>query len=347
MIICRKLSMSWEDNMKKIFPFVLIIICFTFSAHAAVKVKVRDIADIDGFKENQLFGYGLIVGLPATGDSRSPLAESTLKNLLMNLNLDGSDKINTKNVAAVLVTAKLPPYAKIGDRVDVVVSSIGDAKSLEGGMLVQSPLRGGDDRIYLVAQGPLSFDKGEGKNRQVKTVARVINGGLVERELEGVILPEKNVVLILREFDFTTAENLIKTLTENYPAINAKITNGGKIDVAIPDGMRQSEFISKLLEMEVEPASMARVVINEKDGTIVLGGDVRISQVMVSRSGITVKIEGKDESKIGNALLIKDTATVKDLVETLNKAGISTSDTISILKSMKDAGALHAELIVR
>jgi len=276
--------------------------------------------------------------------------------------------ISTKNAAAVLLTASLPPFARPGDRVDVTVSSINNAKSLEGGILVQSPLRGADNLIYAVAQGPLSTPGKTGKGIvAVKTVGRIAGGALVERTVEPEYIyskekdkdktkdREKYIRLVLKTWDFPVANQVIKSVKELYPASEPALEAGGKILLRIPDNVALTEFISKIEDIEVTPNYGARVVINERDGTIVMGGEVKLSEVMVSREGITVKIEGKatDQGqgdtggKIGTAVHMRESANVKDLVDTLNYIGASTKDTIAIIKALKDAGALHAELIVK
>lgn len=351
-----------------ICPLCLVIILLAVNAKSEVSVKLRDLAYIDGFRENQILGYGLVVGLDGTGDTRSDLLNSTISNLLKNLGLDTEETFRAKNAAAVLITASLPPYARPGDRVDVTVSSINNAKSLAGGILVQSPLKGADNVIYAVAQGPLSSGTGktEKASQSVKTVARITGGALVERTVEPVYIFRKEAEkdkqkddsrylrLVLKTWDFPVANQVIKAIGELYPAAGPYLEANGKIGLKIPDNVPLTEFITKIEEIEVTPHYGARVVINERDGTIVLGGDVKISEVMVSREGITVKIEGKAgqgqadiSGKTGSAVHMRDAASVKDLVDTLNHIGASTKDTIAIIKALKDAGALHAELIVK
>jgi flagellar P-ring protein precursor FlgI len=313
--------------------------------NAAVTVKVKDISFIDGLKENQIFGYGLVVGLQGTGDTRrSPLARASLKNLLKNLGMEG-EEMTTANTAAVLLTARLPAFVRIGDRIDVTVSSIGDAKSLEGGILVQSPLRGADNVIYAAAQGPLSVPRIAGNRRQVLTVARISGGALVERDIGADIVTDNNINIVLKEWDYSLANSIIKAVAGKYPDAKPEMTNTGKIRIHIPQGISLPEFVSSIENIEVTPAYKARVVINERDGTIVTGGDVKISEAMVSREGLTVVI--KDTGGKASASYLKDTATVKELVDSLNVIGASTSDIISILKALEASGALHSELDVR
>lgn len=319
-------------------------------AESEISVKVRDLVSIDGIRENQVLGYGLVVGLAGTGDTKSELTASSLANLLKNLGLDAEELYRSKNVAAVLITATLPPFARAGDRIDVTVSSINNAKSLEGGVLVQSPLKGADNQIYAVAQGPLSLAKSDKVSQTVKTVARVVGGALIERPVESEFIDKGNIQLVLKNWDFSVANQIASSIKELYPTSEAAVEKEGKIRLKIPENVQVSEFISKIFEIEVTPSYSAKIVINERDATIVMGGEIKISEAFVSREGISVKIEGKSSgftSKAGSAARIPETASVKDLVDTLNGIGASTKDTIAIIKALKDAGAIHAELIIK
>jgi len=344
--------------MKRLSKHALIsafvVMLAAVSAYPEVTVKIRDLASIDGFRENQVLGYGLVVGLQGTGDTKSVLTDSSLRNMLKNLGLNSDDPFVSKNTAAVVVTAKLPPFARIGDRVDVMISSIGNAKSIDGGVLVQSPLKGADDKIYVVAQGPLSISKSSKGEKGVRTVARIVNGGIVERAVEPDFITDNKIALVLHEWDFNVAAQMIKSIGELYAASSPAMEKGGKIRLSIPKDVPVTEFISKIEELDVTPVRSARVVISERDGTIVTGGEVKISEVMVSREGLTVQISAakggqKDASSArkGSVMHMKDMGTVKDLVDALNFAGASTRDTIAIFKALKDSGALHAELIVK
>ncbi len=213
-------------------------------ARAEITVKVKDIAFIDGLKENQVFGFGLVMGLQGTGDSQSVLTQSALKNLLKNIGLQEDETIKSKNTAAVLVTGKLPPFVRVGDKITVTVSSIGDAKSLEGGVLVQSPLRGADNAIYAVAQGSLSFDEPARGRKSVKTAARIINGGIVEREIEPEIVVENGVSLVMKNWDFFEADQIIKAIARSIRG-QPGLGEGGKIRLSLPKTSLR-EFISTI-----------------------------------------------------------------------------------------------------
>ncbi|HPI14937.1 MAG TPA: flagellar basal body P-ring protein FlgI [Spirochaetota bacterium] len=337
--------------LKLLIPVFMMIALSAPAALGQATVKVKDIAFIDGLKENQVFGFGLVMGLQGTGDSQSVLTQSALKNLLKNIGLQEDENIKSKNTAAVLVTGKLEPFVRVGDKITVTVSSIGDAKSLEGGVLVQSPLRGADNAIYAVAQGSLSFDEPARGRKSVKTAARIVNGGIVEREIEPEIIVENGISLVMKNWDFFEADQIIKAISGKYPDAKPDMAKGGKIRLSLPENVAFAEFISTVENIEITPGNRARVLVNEKDGTIVMGGDVRISEAVVSKDGVTIRVEkgkgtekGPDKASVAH---FKASSTVKDLVDSLNYIGASTRDIISILKALKDAGALHAELIVR
>lgn len=340
--------------MKKeviIITAALIVVLGSYG-FAEVSVKIKDISFIDGLKENQVYGYGLVVGLPGTGDTRrTPLTKASLKNLLKKLGMEGDD-VTSANTAAVLVTAKLPPIVRVGDRIDVTVSSIGDATSIEGGILVQSPLRGADNIIYAVAQGTLSVPRIRNERRAIRTMAHVPGGAVVEREIRPeIVFRDKNdenkfyIFIVLEKWDYTVANSIIKAVAGIYPESKPVMVNSGKIQLTLLKDVSLPEFISSIENIEISPAYRAKVVVNERDGTIVTGGEVKISAAMVSREGLTVEI--RETGKKMSASELPESATVKDLVDSLNATGATTVDIISILKALDASGALHAELIVR
>ena len=314
-----------------------------------VSVKVKNISFIDGYKPNQVYGYGLVVGLQGTGDSKSSLTKNSLKNLLSSMGLQDSSPV-TKNTAAVIISANIPPNLRIGEKVDVSVASMGDAKSLAGGVLVQSSLKGGDGIVYVAAQGRVSLPTGDNTRNSIKTSGIVVGGGVAERDIkpEFIFKSADNkdfIYLVITKWDYAAADKLIKALKEKLT--NSEITLGenGKISITIDDSIPLTEFISSIEDIEIVPEFKATVVVNEKDGTIVTGGNVAISEAMVSRKGMTVQID--NSNKKFSASVLKDSATVKDLVDSLNAVGASTDDIIAILKALKDSGALHADLIVK
>ena len=325
---------------KIIILCTLLLLFFQVNLYAQVAVKIKDLIAIDGLKENQIYGYGLVIGLQGTGDSKVALTRSSLSNVLKNLGLN-NETINAKNIAAVLVTATLPPYVRVGDRIDVTVSSIGDAKSLEGGVLLQSSLKGADDATYVVAQGMLSI---AGDKRKGATIGKIVSGGIVEREILPEVVVNGTIKLALLNFDFSVANEIKTAIEKKYPDARPVIDKGF-IQCSLPQNITAAEFISTIENIEVVPVYSARVVVNESNGTIVMGGDIRVSQAVISKSGVTITIE--ETNKKGSLYLMKDAATVKDLVDSLNYIGMSTQDIIAILKAMKQAGCLHAELIVQ
>ena len=335
--------------MDKRIISVLIIVLISITLRAEIPVKVKNICFIDGYKYNQAYGYGLVVGLQGTGDSKSNLTKNSLKNLLASMGLQESNPL-TKNTAAVIISATLPPNLRIGEKIDVNVSSVGDAKSLSGGILVQSPLKGADGLIYLVAQGKISFPSGESMRSSVKTAGIVVGGGVVEKDIKPdfVFKTADNkdyLYLVLNKWDYSTADKLLKELKKKLKNSEVNPGENGKISITIDSTLPLTEFISNIENIEVVPETTATIVINEKDGTIVTGGNVTISEAMVSRRGMMVQIE-KSDKKL-SASIIKDASTVKDLVDSLNAVGANTDDIISILKALKDSGALHADLVIK
>ncbi|HNX24923.1 MAG TPA: flagellar basal body P-ring protein FlgI [Spirochaetota bacterium] len=329
--------------------YIIIFAFMTLNLNAEIPVKVKNICFIDGYKTNQAYGYGLVVGLQGTGDSKSNLTKNSLKNLLSSMGLQEENPL-TKNTAAVIVSATLPPNLRVGEKIDISVSSVGDAKSLAGGILVQSPLKGGDGLIYVVAQGKISFPSGENMRSSVKTAGIVVGGGVVEKEIKPDFIfktadNKDTLYLVLNKWDYSTADKLIKALKAKLKNSEINLADNGRISVTIDSALPMSEFISNIESVEVVPETRATVVINEKDGTIVTGGNVTISEAMVSRRGMIVQIENSDKKL--SASIIKDSSTVKDLVDSLNAVGANTEDIISILKALKDSGALHADLVIK
>ncbi len=329
--------------------YIIFFLILALNLNAEIPVKVKNICFIDGYKTNQAYGYGLVVGLQGTGDSKSVLTKNSLKNLFASMGLQEENPV-TKNTAAVILSATLPPNLRIGEKIDISISSVGDAKSLVGGILVQSPLKGGDGQIYVVAQGKISFPAGGNTGSTVKTAGTVVGGGVVEKEIKPdfVFKTADNkdfLYLVLNKWDYSTADKLIKALKKKLKNSEVTLGENGKISITIDSVLPLSEFISNIENLEVVPETKAIVVINEKDGTIVTGGNVTISEAMVSRRGMIIQIENSDKKL--SASIIKDASTVKDLVDSLNAVGANTEDIISILKALKDSGSLHADLVIK
>lgn len=360
--------------MKKIFLSVVMILAFSLTANSAV--KIRDLASVQGIRDNQLFGYGLVVGLNGSGDKQqTEFTVQTLTNMLdrMGITVNQND-VKVKNVAAVMVTAKLPAFAKNGNKIDVTVSSIGDAKSLEGGTLLLTPLSGANGQIYAVAQGPLSVGGmnvkagGAQVTKNHPTVGVIPNGAIVEKEIPFALESDY--------FDLSFESMGIADIVQAKSAINsfigtpvATITSPTSIRVDIPGEFKNSyyDYLSSLLNIEIQPETFARVIVDERTGTIVMGSDVKISTVAVAHGNLTITITNQvdisqpapfsdgetvvannpeievaeDQSKL---MVVPEGVTISDLVKALNAIGVTPRDLISILQAIKAAGALHAEL---
>jgi flagellar P-ring protein FlgI len=345
--------------------------------------RVRDLCDIVGARENQLVGYGIVTGLNGTGDDVSvPFAKQSLESLLRRLGVQIPDQqVRLRNVAAVVVTTTLPAFARSGARLDVIVSSIGNARSLVGGVLVQSALHGADRRTYAVAQGALvvggfsaSGASGSSVQSNSTDTARVPNGALVEREIQ--MTPNQNgkLILALRFPDFSTASHLAEVLTKDLGTGSAHALDGGAVEVKPPSSYKDRwvELIAHVGDLELEPTPSARVVINERTGTIVVGGDVRLSPVAIAQGGITITVkESKDVSQPGmfadagktavvnhtevtadekppnGVAYVEGATTLADVAKALSAFGVTPRDLASILQALKAAGALRAEVVVQ
>nr|CRH04264.1 Flagellar P-ring protein [Candidatus Magnetococcus massalia] len=337
--------------------------------------RLKDVVDIEGVRDNPLTGFGLIVGLNGTGDSSAAFTNQSLKQMLsrMGLNMDVAPKV--KNVAAVMVTTMLPPFARQGSQLDVTLSSMGDAKSLQGGTLIMTPLKGADSRVYAVAQGPVSIGGfaaaggGGGVQKNHPTVARISGGAIVERELKFELGREKKLQLALRNPDFTTANRVVTAVNELYGQPLASARDSGTVQVKIPTSYRGRvvEFVSRLERLQVEPDQPASIVVNERTGTIVMGENVRVSTVALSHGSLSIRVTNEPQVSQPNALAGGETAVVNqqnieaeeqdarllemeegvtlgDLVKGLNNVGVTPRDLIAILQAIKAAGALQADL---
>jgi len=356
---------------------------FILALTSVFGARIKDLTDVRGSRSNQLFGYGIVTGLAGQGDSRIEYTELGVLNALETLGIRADKADKSRNIAAVMVTADIGPFAKEGARMDVTVSSIGNADSLQGGILLQTPLYGADGKVYSVAQGAvsiggLSAGGGGGANVQVNhpTVGIVSNGGLVEREIESRVLNSGNEIeLILRSPDSLTAVKIADAINKYYPGTAVAIDGGG-VNVQVPADFRgqTTNFLAAVGGIDVKPDVPARVIINERTGTIVATQSVRISPVAVSSSNVTIFLnpttgvsqplpfsQGATTILQGeNADLIEEVgrfealdeldppgaSTVNELASALNKLGLTTREMTSILQSIKNAGALQAELII-
>ena len=336
----------------KVFIILFILIVFSSNAYCA---RIKDIAAIKGIRTNQLSGYGLIVGLNGTGDKDGvSFTKQALANMMekMNIYVDKAG-LKVKNVAAVMVTANIPPFARIGDKIDLIVSSLGDAKSLKGGILLVTPLKGVDDRVYALAQGAVSLAIPEGANDRDShlQVARIINGGSIEQEIAFQLNGKKTLLLSLFRADFTTATRVTDTINTSIGDGTAKTIDSSAISLNVPESMFKNNvarFIADIETLSVIPDTVAKIIINEKTGTVVIGSDVTISSVAIAHGDLSVTINGDDpeNEQTESVMNLPGTSTIGELVRGLNSLGVTPRDLISILQSMKTAGALQAELVI-
>ncbi len=360
----------------------LAIALVGFAATANSEIRIKDLVEFDGVRSNDLVGYGLVVGLNGTGDGirNAPFTEDIMSNILerLGVNITG-EQFRPKNVAAVFVTASLPPFARSGSTIDVTVSAIGDAKSLLGGTLIMTPLNAADGEIYAVAQGTVIAGgvAAEGKGAEVvqgvPTSGVVPSGARVEREIDFDFRGLTSIRLALRTPDFTTAERIEKAINAQYNRPVAAMLDAGTVhlDVKATRAASPAHALGRIENILVEPERKARVVVDQRSGTIVMGEDVRISRVAVSQGNLTLRIQeaplvvqpnpfSEGESIIvprtdatiteepGTGLAeVRGGTSLSEVISGLNALGVSPRDMIDILKSIKAAGALHAEFIVR
>jgi flagellar P-ring protein precursor FlgI len=367
---------------------VLLTLPLPATAQADTEVKIKNLADIEGVRDNVLIGYGLVAGLAGTGDSANgiPFTRQSLMNMLERLGVNSKDvitQVKTKNVAAVMVTARMPSLSREGSHIDVTVSSLGDAKSLEGGMLLATPLVGADGQVYALAQGSLvvggfqaTGKDGTTLSKNHPTVGRIAGGALVERESGFELAQLGNTLsLVLRQPDFTTAMKLQEAVNKAFSEKLAEAHDNARISIAVPDRYKPElpAMIEKIENLEVVPDSLAKVVVDEKTGTIVMGEDVRIAPVAISHANLIIKITERteisqplsfnvggetvkakhsdiqkidDDANHGKFAILKGGASLADLVGGLNALGVKPRDVIAILQNIKAAGALQAELVV-
>lgn len=364
----------------KHWVLAVLLFCLPLAAQAGL-IRIKDLVEFDGVRGNDLVGYGLVVGLNGTGDGlrNSPFTEEIMSNLLERLgsNVTG-ENFSPKNVAAVFVTAILPPFARTGGQIDVAVSAIGDAKSLLGGTLVMTPLNGADGQIYAVAQGAIiaggvSADGQAAKVVQgVPTAGTIPSGGRVEREIDFDFTQLKSLRLALRVPDFTTAARIEGVINREYGTRVAEMLDSGTVllDLTATGTRSPAHVISRIEGLGVEPETRARVVVDQRSGTIVMGEDVRISKVAVAQGNLTLRIEespvvvqpnpfsegqsivvprssvGIDNAPGTGLAEIRGGTSLSEVVAGLNALGVAPHDMIDILKSINAAGALHAEFLV-
>lgn len=334
--------------MNRIFQILAIIALFILGYYeGANAARLKDIASIRGVRENQLIGYGIVVGLKGTGDGKNEFMSKSVVRMFdkLGMKLD-SPEFASKNAAAVIITGTMPAFGKAGNPIDITVSTIGDASSLQGGTLLQAPLRAANEQVYAVAQGNIVIG-GDGKDSHT-TSGRIPNGAIIERDMTADFSSRKMYRLTLINPDFTTAARSVLTINKELGGHYASAKDAGTIDIVTPFAYenRGVELLATIESIDINPDMKARVVVNEKTGTIVIGDKVKISKVAISHGSIAVKVgDGKKGSEEKVAVL--DTGvSVGELVQALNKLGVSPKDLITILQSIKSAGALHGELEV-
>lgn len=372
-------SMRQMNFLKTLLGAVAVASMMTAQADAASRIK--DIADFEGVRENQLIGYGLVVGLQGTGDSlrNAPFTKQSLTAMLERLGVTTRDlNLNTKNVAAVMVTANLPAFSNQGGRIDVTVSALGDAKSLAGGQLLVTPLVGADQQVYAVAQGAIAIGgfaasgaSGSSVTQGVPTAGRIASGALVERELHFDLAGRNELRLALRNPDFTTARRVADAINGAVGSQAARAANPGSIAVMKPESFQGDmvELLTRIENLPIDPDLPAKIVIDETSGVVVMGENVRVSTVAIAQGSLTISVSEQpqvsqpaplsqgetvvvpnssvavDEEQ-GGLAVIRGGVPLKELVDGLNALGVSPRDMISILQGLKAAGAIQAEIEV-
>jgi flagellar P-ring protein FlgI len=363
-------------------PLIVLLLLLSLLSLSAGGVRVRDLVMVAGARDNQLVGYGLVAGLAGDGDKDPVYTKQTVANMLQRYGINvPPTTLSAKNVAVVMVTADIPAFLKAGTRLDVQVASMGDAKSLQGGVLLQTPLFGADNKVYAVAQGPMSIggfvagSGGAGGSTVTKnhpTVATIIDGAIVEREIPTTIVHDNAIELLLREPGFTSAARLAATINEMFTNC-AHAVDSTSVRVHFPEGVESSpvDFLARIENLDVVPETPARIIINERTGTIVATSRIRISSCAVSHGNITISVastltasQPNPFSYTGRTVVTPSTSTdvtetkssvvpfpelptVEKVAAALNSLGVTPRDVMAIFQTMKQAGALQAELIIR
>jgi flagellar P-ring protein precursor FlgI len=359
---------------------IALVLLGVLAGPAWAQVRVKDVARVQGVRDNSLYGYGLVVGLNGTGDrsTSSPFTPQAVAAMLNRLGVNVPvERLDGKNVAAVMVTAKLPPFARAGAALDVTVSSLGDAATLQGGTLLLTPLQGPDARVYALAQGPLSVGGiaasgagGDSVQKNHPTVGRVPGGAIVEREVP-VALDPQGIALVLQAADFTTAVRLAEVVGAAVPGAAARALDASTVLVRVPAEFqpRLPEFVARLESAVVRVDAPARVVINERTGTVIMGSQLRIATVAIAHGNLTITV--KEDKQVSQPpplaprgaqtvvvpksdvqvkedrsqlVVVPEGASIGDVVQALNALGVTPRDLISILQAIRQAGALLADL---
>ncbi len=349
---------------QKILIITLTGLCILLTSLAQAS-RLKDMASVKGVRHNQLVGYGLVIGLDGTGDgSKTPFTTQALQNMLesMGVHVNKAD-LKVKNVAGVLVTANLPPFTKIGQTIDVTLSSLGDAKSLQGGTLIATPLKGLDKNIYALAQGPISIGGFEVEGTTTAStiqknhvnVAKIPNGATVEREVPVNLANKDSITMSLRVPDFTTITRMVDTINDELGGVYAVAKDGATAEVTVPEEYQNNTIglLATLENMEVTQDDRAKVIVDERTGTVVMGANVQIRELAVAHGNLSIEITDDEigagqtlKAKEGKANLIhlNTGVTLSEVVRALNALGTTPRDLIAIFQSIKASGALQAEL---
>ena len=357
-------------------PFIVLSLVYCPVASGA---RIKDIASLKGVRSNQLVGYGLVVGLNGTGDgSGTTFTTQTLVNMMERMGIHAqSDDVKVDNVAGVMVTADLPPFARLGSKVDILISSIGDAESLQGGTLLMTPLKGADNNVYAIAQGPLlvggfasSGSDGGGVQKNHPTVARIPGGATIEKEIDFDFSELNQLTIALDQPDFTTAIRVSKAINQGLEMVNASPVDAGTIKISIPESYRDNMvgLVASLEQIHVQPDMEAKIILSERTGTVIMGENVRISSVAIAHGNLSVQIKEKSEvsqpapfsegqtivtpdsqvtvTEEDNKLLLiePEGANLGSVVKALNAIGVTPRDLITVFQAIKASGALQAEL---
>lgn len=369
-------------NLKKTAIFTVITLLMSFySTEAVSSSRIKDIADFEGIRENQLVGYGLVVGLNGTGDNIKSInfAKESLISLLDQVGINSRDgQLKSKNVAAVMVTASLPPFGRQGSRIDVMVSALGDAKNLQGGTLIATPLVAANGEVYAVAQGQVASGAVSARGatqsvtKGVPTSGRIPNGAIIENEVDFSLESMKTIRLALRNPDFTTARRVSDAINALLGIDTAQALDPTTISVDVPSSYEGKivDLMTKIEQLRVQPDQLAKVVIDESSGIVVIGKDVKINKLAIAQGNLTIKISEdpfvSQPLPFSNGETVVETTTaidinediqsrlavletgvnLQELVDGLNALGVTPRDLISILQAIKASGALQADIEV-
>jgi flagellar P-ring protein FlgI len=328
--------------MKSLLVLILLISSIAIQARS---MRIKDLVTIKGVRDNPIIGYGLVIGLNGTGDSGGEITNQSLKKMFQKLGLNTQKELSSQNVAAVIVTGKLPPFGRIGQKVDVIISSIGDAGSLAGGTLLVTPLKAGDGNIYAIANGPLSIG-GLKQGAKFSTTGTIPMGATIERELPIVFNDKKSIRFAVKSPDFTTAARIQKIINQELGGKFAVAKDSATIDLIIPSNF-QKRIVNLLALVEnfrVIPDQKSKIVINERTGTIVAGGEIILRQVAISHADLVIEVQGGNGGKQSAVHMVKESTTINDLVKALNSIGTKPDDLISIFQALRRNGALLADI---